>query len=1675
MKDKTYPLLSRREVETLITEGRKVFILDQFVVKADAWIPFHPGGEKAILHMVGRDATDEVTALHSPETTRGMSRYRIGRIEGRWQNLTPPIQGGKVRPLFNVGYDDSASLSSPASSSTSSCEGSDGEGPRRRGSHGMIATPSTSSISSLSSREEDDGMAHLDLVTKEKITLDLDKYPALDNATQDEVIAKYRALNDRVKAEGLYDCNYWCYFVEIMRYSLLFTGMLLLLSWGWYIASAICMGMFWHLLSFSAHDAGHIGITHDYHTDSVLGILIADFIGGMSIGWWKRNHNIHHIVTNSPDHDPDIEYLPFLAVSHQHLRGIRSSYYDIVMEYDAVAQLCVKFQRYSYYPLMLFGRFNLYRLSWLYLLGGQAPKKGPSWWHWYLEIVGQFCFWLWYGYGIIYRSIPTNSSRLAFLLVSHMFVAPLHVQLTLSHFAMSTAELGPQESFPQKMLRTAQDVDCPPWLDFFHGGLQFQVIHHLFPRIPRHNLRRAQKLIQEFCNDVGIPYALYGFVHSNKQVVGALSEVSRQAAILAKCQRTMANHEGLFSLARFSLSVFSPSERFEVLPAPSFFSLPRYLARRRSSSAPEEILKSAPPSPSLSAIDDDDDDDEMGLKLQESADPKAAPVEISKTASSPLGKDVPLASISGATYVTSQLLVQQTAYKLSDKIFSYSPETFDLDQAVKDWSSAGEKNIHGETTTVIPLQTRTGAGAFALGYIFSKDFDLSKRHIPQTLLAPSLSLRHLRSALDQLSLLYGVASPFVAHIAAADYSANDGLVTEYESALQIAEELGLGLITSSSAYEAQHTALLATLLASVLPTLHIYDGLRTARETLRVVDALGEDSIAEHYKNVARAVGSLNKRLDTAGKVIDLLRAFNDEFGTSYAPFEYHGHEEPDSVLVVFGSVESQLAKQVVDALAGEGKRVGVVNVRVYRPFIEEAFLEVLPSSVSQVAVLGQVRDAVSVDDPSIQSALYSDVLTAVSFTDKWGCAPTVVDVKYAASTTHTPSSIASVLLGLDSKAPQVGVAFSLSSVDQAEQFTFWDVDNSVAVEAPSILGALFAKESANNVYVHEVYDNVLHGGVVRTDIRSSRRSIEAPYDVQEADVVLVGEEKLLKEVDILKGVKTGGKLILRLPSFKAEDLEKRIPALVRKRIQEKAAKLFVLDASSSPALEKDAQLLVELAFLKVARPELTLEQLTQFEWLAQDQTTLTEIANSVDQALSSVEIPASWTEVADDVVPAPLAQGLTRTSFVGFQKEEPEQALDLQDWQAAAKGLAFKEAYGTKDELRPDLTVKTFTIHVKENRRLTPLDYDRNIFHIEFDLGNSGLTYNIGEALGIHAENDPKQVLDFIQFYGLNADDVVEVPSRENVEVTEVRTVYQALVQNIDILGKPPKRFFESLAEFATDEQEKKKLEFLGGKEGAEEFKKLSEVDTVTYVDIFEQFKSAHPSFHDLVKIVSPLKRREYSIASAQAVTPTSVSLMIVVVDWVDTKGRTRYGQATRYLSGLAPGTAITASVKPSVMKLPVRDTAPLIMAGLGTGLAPFRAFVQYRAMQKAQGKEIGSILLYLGSRHQREEYLYGEEWEAYLDAGVITLLGAAFSRDQPQKIYIQDRMRQTLKDIVKAYIEDDGSFYLCGPTWPVPDVTAVLEEAIAAEAKASGRKVDPRKEIEQLKEDGRYVLEVY
>jgi delta8-fatty-acid desaturase len=189
---------------------------------------------------------------------------------------------------------------------------------------------------------------------------------------------------------------------------------------------------------------------------------------------------------------------------------------------------------------MAVARFNLYFLSVCHLISARATKRGSDWWIRPTEISFIVCYWFLFGYCLVWRSIPTWTLRVVFVLVSHIITMPLHVQITLSHWGMPTADLGESESFPQRQLRTTMDVQCPEWLDFIHGGLQFQAVHHLFPRVPRHSLRRLQVLVREFCAETGIAYKILGFVDGNKQVLGRLGEVCRQVEMLIKCQKHMA-------------------------------------------------------------------------------------------------------------------------------------------------------------------------------------------------------------------------------------------------------------------------------------------------------------------------------------------------------------------------------------------------------------------------------------------------------------------------------------------------------------------------------------------------------------------------------------------------------------------------------------------------------------------------------------------------------------------------------------------------------------------------------------------------------------------------------------------------------------------------------------------------------------------------------------------------------------------------------------------------------------------------------------------------------------------------------------------------------------------------------------------------------------------------------
>ncbi|KAI5288338.1 hypothetical protein KEM54_005278 [Ascosphaera aggregata] len=525
-------ILRREEIERLIGSGAHIFILDGKVINATSFVKYHPGGRLALQHMVGRDATDEVKAyeypnlkLHSPKALQKMNAFQIGRIEGNWLNFRPPIQGGQFRT-------SEADLSEKVKE--------EGEKKIAVETDNLSTKVDAHRVDSPETKKNPHRPLWLDTRTQQEIELDWSRYPAPDPETQRFIIQKYRELTQKIKDEGLFKCNYAFYLTELLRYSTLGFISFTTLRAGWYCSSAFFLGLMWHLLVFAAHDAGHMEITHNFQIDSTIGIIIADCIGGLSLGWWKRSHNVHHIVTNSTVHDPDIQHLPFFAVSHQFFSNLRSTYYERVMKYDRLARFLISKQHYLYYLILCFGRFNLYRLSWEYLLCGQAPMHGIAAWHRWFEVAGQIFFWIWFGYGVMYRSIPDWTNRILFLLISHAVTSPLHVQITISHFGMSTSDLGPHESFAQRALRTTMDIDCPTWMDFYHGGLQYQAVHHMFPRLPRHNLRRASVFVQQWCKEVEIPYVMFTFTCGNKYVLGHMGEIAKMAKMLEACRKSIA-------------------------------------------------------------------------------------------------------------------------------------------------------------------------------------------------------------------------------------------------------------------------------------------------------------------------------------------------------------------------------------------------------------------------------------------------------------------------------------------------------------------------------------------------------------------------------------------------------------------------------------------------------------------------------------------------------------------------------------------------------------------------------------------------------------------------------------------------------------------------------------------------------------------------------------------------------------------------------------------------------------------------------------------------------------------------------------------------------------------------------------------------------------------------------
>ena len=937
--------------------------------------------------------------------------------------------------------------------------------------------------------------------------------------------------------------------------------------------------------------------------------------------------------------------------------------------------------------------------------------------------------------------------------------------------------------------------------------------------------------------------------------------------------------------------------------------------------------------------------------------------------------DVPeLEKLNGRGYVPgASILPAQVAYSLSSTIFQYTDGLPETDSAVTIWSKVGQQNPLGIVPTVEQLQTRSGAGTFVLGH--SVSHDIKDRSYPDSVFASSATLAEMQPVLDQLSLNYHAFKPIVAHVAAIDTDSTANFVTDYVTPLRTARESGLAAIVSKSSDEIQYISILASLFATVVPTLHVYDGIRLARELTQVSNILPTGAVYQFFETVRRGIPATRKP-DAVPQLTNLLTAFNYSLNTRFSFFEYVGHPSATTVLVVLGSTEASLANAVSNVLAQQGVPVGVISVRIYQPFSDAEFLVTLPKSTQRIAVLGQV------DTFDTRSILYEDVLAAVAST---GITVQIDDVHYPKQQSWSTESFSWIFQQLVTNVKDISLLPDVNSLptfnDAAKKYVFWDLDDTVSSIAPRKVVQHFAADPSLTVSFNQTYDNFSQAGTLYSELRIAKVGSmlpNGPIDI--VDTVVLGDVSIANSFDVIKRVALAGKVLLKT-TIKPEDLEKKLPTPLRKSLFSRRDDIEVYtinpkDVGQVGEGDVADNIVLELAFLKVVGWNNDVQRIaketssddTNFATVLQG---ITEITENIATSLRRLEIPASWGELdaATTALPS-IPRGNAYSPNTEKEPVEPEAKLST--WHTAAQQIMFKESHEFQNLLRPELPIKNWVVRVQENKRLTPLSYDRNIFHIEFDLTGTDLKYSIGESLGVHSHNDEEQVDCFIKWYGLDGDAVISVPAKEHPGYFETKTVRQLFIQNLDIFGRPPKKFYELLSEFATDEQQKVRLLALGGTEGAVEFKRRAEVETLTFADILEEFPSAKPGLSDLIRLVPAIKRREYSIASSQRVHPTSVHLLVVEVNWRDEKNRDRYGHATRYLSKLPVGAKVTVSVKPSVMKLPADDMTPIIMAGLGTGLAPFRAFVQERALQRSSGKNIGPVFLYMGSRHQREEYLY-------------------------------------------------------------------------------------------------------
>jgi len=356
-------------------------------------------------------------------------------------------------------------------------------------------------------------------------------------------------------------------------------------------------------------------------------------------------------------------------------------------------------------------------------------------------------------------------------------------------------------------------------------------------------------------------------------------------------------------------------------------------------------------------------------------------------------------------------------------------------------------------------------------------------------------------------------------------------------------------------------------------------------------------------------------------------------------------------------------------------------------------------------------------------------------------------------------------------------------------------------------------------------------------------------------------------------------------------------------------------------------------------------------------------------------------------------------------------------------------------------------------SQKITGRDSAKDVRHVEIDLGESGLTYQAGDALGVWFENDKELVAELIAALSLSADDKIEVSS-------EKMSLVQALTSKFEIT--------QTAVNFITFWAEKSQAEHLltlaADKNAAREYAGNHQV-----VDVVKSAvaKVTAQEFVDGLRKITP---RLYSIASSQAEVEEEVHLTVGLVQY-DEDGQVRTGGASGFLGQrLEEGEAVKVFIEHNDnFRLPANGDTPVIMIGPGTGIAPFRAFMQEREATESEGDN----WLFFGDQTFTQDFLYQVEWQGYLKSGLLSKIDLAFSRDQANKIYVQDRLRENGSEVF-AWLERGAHLYICGDmNRMAKDVEAALIDIIGTEGKLS--EAQAQQYLKDLRNAKRYQKDVY